>query len=109
MPEEILRPIYGLSHLRATLGKSVRETAQESGLSSSTIIRLERGDNPTPKANTLIRRWIAARTEPEAIVDLIVGVIRTRESTQRMVLLDEVILGLKRRRLEDLRALTLLK
>lgn len=103
MPQEILRPIYGLSHLRTTLGKSVREVAKESGLSSSTIIRLESGANPTPNANDLIRRWIASHTEPDTISNLVIAIIQTREPGQRADLLDGVILGLTRARIDNAR------
>jgi transcriptional regulator with XRE-family HTH domain len=103
MPQEILRPIHGLTHLRTTLGKSVREVARESGLSSSTVIRLESGANPTPNANDLIRRWIASQTEPDTIINLVLAIIQTREPTQRIDLLDNVIIGLTRARIDDAR------
>jgi transcriptional regulator with XRE-family HTH domain len=88
---EILRPVQGITTIRTLLGKSVRTVAEETGLSPSTVIRLERGDHPTPNANRRIREWIKTQTSAETITELILATINSREPNDRKPLLNTII------------------
>jgi transcriptional regulator with XRE-family HTH domain len=101
MSQELLPPIVGLRPLRIALGKSTREVASESGLSVTTLSRLENGERPSRAVDQAVRRWIDVAGGSSKVVEFAMSLIELRaagDPVAALSMLDQVLQPLLRRR-----------